>query len=88
MRSGSCLGQVIAASFFFSGDCFGAGFEAEAVVTGFQDMATVSKPIEQRRCHLRIAEDRGPFAEAEICGDDDAGAFVKLAQQMEEQCAA
>ena len=34
---------------------------------------------------LRGTEDGGPFAEAEIGGDDDAGAFVKLAQKMKEQ---
>lgn len=26
------------------------------------------------------------FAEAEVCGDDDACAFVDFAQQMEEEC--
>ncbi len=35
--------------------------------------------------HLGIAEDGSPFAEAEVGGDDDAGALVKLAQQVEEQ---
>jgi len=45
----------------------------------------VGKPVEQGGGHLGVAEDRGPFTEAQIGGDRDAGAFVKLAQQMEQQ---
>lgn len=48
----------------------------------------VREPVEQGRGHLGIAEDRGPFGEAEIGGDDDAGALIELAQQVEEQGAA
>ena len=66
----------------------GAGAEAEAIVSGLQDVAVVGKPIEQRGCHLGIAEHAGPFAEAQVGGDDDAGALVQLAEQMEEHGAA
>ena len=45
----------------------------------------MGEAVEQRRRHLRIAEDSCPFAEAQIGGDDDAGALVELAQQMEQQ---
>ena len=45
----------------------------------------MGEAVEQRRRHLRVAEDPGPFAEAEVCGDDNAGAFVEFAQQVEEQ---
>lgn len=45
----------------------------------------MGEPIQQRGGHLGIAKDAGPFAEAEVCGDDDAGSLVKFAQQMEEQ---
>jgi hypothetical protein len=45
----------------------------------------VGQAIEERRGHLGVAEDRGPFAEAEVGSDDNAGAFVELAQEMEEQ---
>lgn len=38
--------------------------------------------------HLGVAKDAGPFAEAQVGGDDDAGALVGLAEQMEEQCPA
>ena len=44
--------------------------------------------IEQRSDHLGVTEDAGPFAEAQIGGDDDAGTFIQLAQKMEEQRAA
>jgi hypothetical protein len=62
-----------------------AVFEAEAVVSGFEDVAAVGKTIKQRGRHLRVAEHGGPLAEAEIGRDDDAGALVELAEQMEEQ---
>ena len=41
--------------------------------------------IEQRGGHLGVAEDGGPFAERQIGGDDDAGAFVEFRDEMEEQ---
>jgi hypothetical protein len=44
--------------------------------------------LEQRGGHLGVAEDAGPFAEAQVGRDDDARVLVELAQQMEEQCAA
>jgi len=65
-----------------------AVLEAEAIVSGFQDVAVVGEPVEQRGGHLCVAEHAGPFTEAEVGGDDDAGALVQSAQQMEEQCAA
>ena len=48
----------------------------------------MGQAIEQRGGHLGIAEHAGPFAEAEIGGDDDAGLFVELAEQVEQQRAA
>ena len=65
-----------------------AGLEPEAVVSGFEDVAVVGEAIEQSRRHLGVAKHPGPFAEAEVRGDDDAGALVKLAEQVEEQGAA
>ena len=38
-----------------------AVLEAEAVVSGFEDVAMMGKPIQQRGGHLGIAEDAGPF---------------------------
>lgn len=69
--------------FLRRGGC--ACFEAGAVVSGLQDVAAVGETVEERGRHFGITEDCGPFAEAQVRGDDDAGAFVKLAEQMEEQ---
>ena len=62
--------------------------EPEAVVSCFEDVAVMSEVVEKRGCHLGVTEDGGPFAEAEIGGDDDAGALVELAEKMEQQSAA
>jgi hypothetical protein len=45
----------------------------------------MGEPVEQGSGHLGIAEHAGPFAEAQIGGDGDTGAFVELAQQVEQQ---
>ena len=39
----------------------------------------MGEAIEQRRCHLGVAKDGSPFTEAEVGGDDDAGALVERA---------
>lgn len=41
--------------------------------------------VEQHPSHLDVAEDVSPFAEAQIGGADDAGAFVERALQMEQR---
>ena len=43
----------------------------------------MSEAIEQRGGHFCVAEDGRPFAECEIGGDDDRGAFVEAADQVE-----
>jgi hypothetical protein len=48
-----------------------AAFEAPAVIAGLDDVAVASKAVEQRGCHLGVAEHAGPFTEGEIGGDDD-----------------
>src|ERR1700728_2430346 len=85
MVSGSGVRQVPCFLLGGFGGLRRAVFEAKAVVSGFKNVAAVGEPIEQRGRHLGIAEHGGPLAEAEIGGDDDAGALVELAQQMEEQ---
>ena len=45
----------------------------------------MGEAIEQRGCHFRIAEHAGPLAEAQIGRDDDAGALVEFAQQVEQE---
>ena len=39
----------------------------------------MGEAIEEGCRHLGIAEDGGPFAEAQVGGDDDAGALVEMA---------
>ena len=70
------------------GFLYGTIPEPEAVVSGFQDVAVVSEAIQESGRHLGVTEDGGPFAKAEIGGDDDAGALVELAEKMEQQSAA
>ena len=48
----------------------------------------VRQAIEQGGCHFGVAEDARPFREAEIGSDDDAGALVELAEEVEQQGAA
>src|SRR3546814_1593482 len=48
-----------------------AVLEAEAVVSGLQDVAVVGEPIEGCGGHLRVTEHAGPLTEAEVGGDDD-----------------
>jgi len=50
-----------------------------AVIAGFEEAAAVCEPIQQCGCHLGIPEDQGSFGEAEVRGDDHAGALVKFA---------
>jgi hypothetical protein len=72
--------------FFLSGlRRSGAGAEAEAVISGFEDMTVVGEAIEEGCGHLGVAEHASPLTEAEVGGDDDAGLLVKLGEQMEQQ---
>ena len=48
----------------------------------------MGEAIKQRGGHLGVPEDAGPFAEGEVGGDDDGCAFVKFADQVEQQLAA
>jgi len=46
-----------------------AVLEAPGFVSGLDNLAVLGEPIEQRRRHLGIVEDGGPFAEGEVGGD-------------------
>jgi hypothetical protein len=48
----------------------------------------VGEAIQQRGGHLGIAKDARPFAEGEVGSDDDRGALVELADEVEEQLTA
>ncbi len=65
-----------------------AAFEPRAFVAGFDNVAMVREPIEQRGRHLGITEHRRPFAERQVGCDDDRGLFVEPADQMEQQLTA
>ena len=65
-----------------------AAFEAPTVVAGLNDIAMVGQAVEQRGGHLGIAEHAGPFAEGEVGGDNDRGAFVKPANKVEQELTA
>ena len=45
----------------------------------------MGEAIEQRGSHFCVTKDRSPLGEAQVGGDDDAGALVEFAQKMEEQ---
>ncbi len=62
--------------------------EAPALVAGFNDVAVMGQPVEQRGGHLGIAEDGRPFAEGEVGRDDDRGMLVEPADQMEQELSA
>jgi len=49
-------GQVVCCLLLFSGRGLGARLEAEAVVSGLQDVAAVRETVEQSGGHFRIAE--------------------------------
>ena len=65
-----------------------AVFEAPALVAGLDDVAVVGEPIEERGCHLGVTEDRGPFAEGKVGGDDHRSLLVEPADEMEQELAA
>ena len=50
--------------------------EAPGFVAGFDDVAMMRQPIQQRRSHFGIAKHIAPFAETEIGGNDHAGPFI------------
>jgi hypothetical protein len=45
----------------------------------------MSETVEERGRHLGVSEDARPFAEGQIGRDDDRGALIELAHEMEEQ---
>ena len=45
----------------------------------------MGEPIEERGCHLGIAEDTVPFAEGQVVCDDDRGPFIQLVRMARAQ---
>lgn len=62
--------------------------EAAAIASDFENVTVAGEPIAQRRGHLGVSVYTGPFAEAEVSGDEDACAPIKFARQVEEESAA
>ena len=54
--------------------------EAKRFVAGFDDVAVMRQPVEQRRRHLGIAEDTRPFGKGQVGRDHHAGVFVEFRQ--------
>jgi hypothetical protein len=52
------------------------------------DVAMVGQAVEQRGGHLGFAEDARRFAEGEVGADDDRGALVEPADEVEQELAA
>src|SRR5262249_6989802 len=84
MRGALGVAQRIAVARSLGG-VSGAVLEAPGVVSGLDDVAVMSEPVEERGGHLGVAEDAGPFAEGEVGGDDDGGTLVELADEVEEE---
>ncbi len=60
---------------------FSFGFSLR--IAGFDDMAVMGQSIKQRSRHLFITKDIRPFNEADIGGNNNAGASIQLAEKME-----
>jgi len=60
-----------------------AVLEAPGLVSGFHDLAVMGQVVEECRRYLGITKHRRPFAEGKVRGDDDRGALVEPADQME-----
>ena len=58
--------------------------ETVGIVAGFEDVAVMGETVQESGGHLGIAKDLDPLAEGQVSGDDEAGPFVKLADEMEE----
>jgi hypothetical protein len=65
-----------------------ARLKAPAVVAGLDDVTVMGQPVEQRGRHLGIAEHARPFSECKISGDDDGGALIEPADEVEQKLAA
>jgi hypothetical protein len=62
-----------------------AVFEAPGLVSGFHDLAVMGQTVEQCCRHLGITKHRRPLAKCQVRRDDDRGALVEPADQVEEE---
>jgi len=61
----------------------GPALEAPTVVASLDDVAVMGQAIKQRGGHFCVAEHAWPFTECEVRGDDDRGALVEPADEVE-----
>ena len=64
-----------------------AALEAPAIIAGLDDVAVVGQAVEQRGGHFGVTEDARPFTECQVGRDDNRGAFVKSADEVEQKLA-
>lgn len=65
-----------------------SALESPAIVACLDDVAVMSQSVGQRGGHFGVAEHARPFAEGEIGGQDDGGALIESADEVEEKLAA
>ncbi len=59
--------------------------ESVTVAFGFDDLAAVREPVEGGAGESFGSEDFGPGLEGQVGGDDQAGAFIRGGDDVEEQ---
>jgi len=59
--------------------------EAIALAVQLEDMTVMGQTIQQGRGHAFALEDLAPFAERQIAGDQQAGPFVAIGEDLEQQ---
>jgi hypothetical protein len=60
-------------------------FETVAVAVHLEDVDVVGEPIQQGAGEPFGGEDLGPLVEGQIAGNQGGGAFVALAENLEQQ---
>jgi hypothetical protein len=87
-----CLGEpsmaqdlVVFPFFRLLVDSGGTVLQAVALVTGLDAMAMMGQAVKQCVGHLGAPEHAGPLREAQVGDDDQAGALLEFADQLEEQ---
>jgi hypothetical protein len=69
----------------FVGLALEAVTEAPALVAGVDDVRSVGEPVDDRFGEPGVGEHLRPFPERQVGGDDQAGAFVSLGEDLEDE---
>ena len=62
--------------------------KAVGLIARLHDVAMVGEAVQQRGSHLGVAEDARPFGKRQVGGNQHAGVFIELGQQVKQQGAA